>query len=270
MRVASGLDKFAVSVLVVCVGILVSGTKACQTDYEVGSQSKVPDPTATVAATATGDATPTVQPTGTADGTPTATPTVDATQTEAAELTAEATISGADIFNELSKIGNTADAPGRAPAGGMAAAAGLVKPENWLGEAFSKDQDGSWQDSDGDGFSDSLEEDEGTDPNSAGSAPGSVMVTRLAARVGSAEALSEEGLTEERESQDTDSDGVSDETEEQRGMNPRSSDSDRDGLTDNRELALGTNPLQIDSDDDGISDGREYEFGADPTIPEPR
>jgi hypothetical protein len=145
----------------------------------------------------------------------------------------------------------------------------VIQPENWLGESFSKEDDNSWQDSDGDGFSDGLEEDFGTDPNGAGSAPRSALVTRLAARVGP-DAVGDEAPRESGDVTDTDSDGVSDEIEEQRGMNPRSMDSDADGLPDNKELAFGSNPLQVDSDGDGISDGREFDFGADPTVAEPK
>jgi hypothetical protein len=270
MRLGTGLDRFATAVLVVCIGVVVSGTKACQTDYEVGRQSSVPAGTQTSAPTDGG----TAEPTGSVTVTPTASPTEEAngtadeedTTTPAATLTAEAASGGDDLFNELSKLGAPSDNSARIAAG---ASAGMVKPENWLGDAFAKDEDGSWRDSDGDGFSDALEEEMGSDPASAGSAPLAILVTRLTARVGP-EVLGEDALREGDAIVDTDMDGVSDETEEQRGTNPRAVDSDGDGLADNKELAIGSNPLQIDSDGDGISDGREFEFGADPTVPEPR
>jgi hypothetical protein len=275
MRLRSGLDRFATAVLVVSLGVVVSGTKACQTDYEIGAQAKAPNGTITPSSTSGEDGTAqptgsvTVTPTGTleGDGSETATPTAiaDVTGTEMAVVGEE------DLFNELSKLGGSAESSGKggAVAGAVAGVmAGVVKSENWLGDAFSKDEDGSWHDSDGDGFSDALEEQHGTDPNSASSAPRTALVTRLATRVGG-DALSDEPLSEPDAATDTDLDGVSDELEEKRGMNPRSVDSDNDGLSDNRELAFGSNPLQIDSDNDGIADGREYEFGADPTLPEP-
>lgn len=272
MRAGSGLDKFASVVLVLCVGIVVSGTKACQTDYEVGVQSKVPTETAT--------GTPTTAGTGEENGTATATPTGEVTATAAATATGAATATpdpsqpeeeasgGDDLFNELSKLDGDGSVAGKAPAAMAGRSGSVIQPENWLGEAFSQD-DSSWQDSDGDGFCDSLEEEFGTDPNGAGSAPLSILKTRLAARVGP-EAVGDEAPRESGDIADADNDGVSDETEEQRGMNPRSMDSDGDGLPDGKELQIGSNPLQIDSDGDGISDGREFDFGADPTIAEPK
>lgn len=271
MRLGTGLDRFASAVLVVCVGVVVSGTKACQTDYEVGVQATVPTGTQTGAPTDGGTAEPTgsvtVTPTASATGEASQTADEDGTTTPAATLTAEAAGGEGDLFNELSKLGAPSGNAAKAVAAG--ASAGMVKPENWLGDAFSKDEDGSWRDSDGDGFSDALEEEAGSDPTNAGSAPLSTVVTRLAARVGP-EVLGEDALREGDSIVDTDMDGVSDETEEQRGLNPRAVDSDGDGLADNKELAIGSNPLQADSDGDGISDGREFEFGADPTLPEPR
>jgi hypothetical protein len=268
MRLRSGLDRLATAVLLVSLGVVVSGTKACQTDYEFGTQAKVPTGTATSTPTSTDNgnlqptATPTITPTGGIAGTavPTATPTETA---DAEEATAED-----DLFNQLSKLGAAAERSA-AVGGAAGVSGGVVKPENWLGEAFSKDGDGSWQDSDGDGFSDSLEEQYETDSNSAGSAPRTALVTRLAARVGR-DALTDEASTDPDAVADADLDGVRDDIEEKRGMNPRSPDSDNDGLSDSRELAYGANPLQVDSDGDGVADGREVEFGADPTVPESR
>jgi hypothetical protein len=271
MRLRSGLDRFATAVLVVSLGVVVSGTKACQTDYELGAQSKVPTGTVTPTPTSADDGT--ARPTGTVTATPTSTSEGDETDPDAPTATPVATSTAAasngedDLFNELSKLGATTEGASK-PGGVAGTAGGVVKPENWLGEAFSKEENGSWQDSDGDGFSDELEEQHGTDPNGASSAPRSALVTRLATRVGS-DALTEESIPESDAAADADADGVSDDIEEKRGMNPRAVDSDNDGLSDNRELAFGSNPLQIDSDGDGISDGREYEFGADPTVPEP-
>jgi hypothetical protein len=273
MRFGTGLDRFASVVLVVCIGVVVSGTKACQTDYEVGGQARVPAGSST--STPSNGGTP--EPTGSVTVTPTVsattevsgTPTEETTTTAAATTTAESASGEEDLFNELSKLGGGVEGQARGGTGPAAVAGGMIKPENWLGDAFAKDEDGLWRDGDGDGFSDGLEEDLGSDPGNAGSAPLSAIVTRLVARVGP-EALGEESLREGESIIDADMDGVSDETEEQRGMNPRSVDSDGDGLADNKELAIGSNPLQVDSDADGVADGREFEFGADPTIPEPK
>ncbi len=271
MRLGSSLDRFATAVLVVCLGVVVSGTKACQTDYDFGTQAKVPNSTVTATTTSAGDGTAVT--TGTVSSTPTSTSIGDTSgtavpgATATATATAEAVNVEQDLFNELSKIGAATEAASKG-VGVAGTTGGVFKPENWLGDAFSKDDNDSWIDSDGDGFSDTLEEQHGTDLNSASSAPRSVLVTRLAARIG-VEVLPDESFPESDAVSDADLDGVSDQIEEKRGMNPGSADSDNDGLTDAKELSLGTNPMQIDSDEDGISDGLEYEFGADPKVPEP-
>lgn len=65
---------------------------------------------------------------------------------------------------------------------------------------------------------------------------------------------------------DTDSDGLSDVTEEGLGTSPTDPDSDDDGLTDGEEvLDVGTDPLDGDTDADGLGDGLEVEVaGTDP------
>lgn len=271
MRLSSSLDRFATAVLVVCLGVVVSGTKACQTDYEFGSQATVPTGTVTPTPSSAGDGTPVATGTGTAAATSTAegdaAETVAPGTTPAATSTVVAENLDDGLFKELSKL----DAGAESAAKGVGVAGisgGVVRPENWLGDAFSKDDDSSWVDSDGDGFSDALEEQHGTDPNGASSAPRAALVTRLATRLGG-EPITEESIPELDAAADADLDGVSDEIEEKRGMNPGSIDSDNDGLSDSRELLIGSNPLQIDSDGDGIADGREYDFGADPKVPEP-
>jgi hypothetical protein len=151
-----------------------------------------------------------------------------------------------------------------------------AKGENWLGEAFSKD-DGSWQDSDADGFSDTLEEQYETDPQKAGSVPQGAAESRLEERLRpqdielEAQRMAAELKGEDGEpNPDDDQDGVPNDLEKDRGMNSSAADSDQDGLRDDRELVLGTNPINPDSDGDGISDNREYLNGSDPAVPEPK
>ena len=68
---------------------------------------------------------------------------------------------------------------------------------------------------------------------------------------------------------DTDDDGVSDNTETGLGMDPNSEDSDSDGLGDFDEVYTyytdGANP---DSDGDGVNDGDEVALGVDPNNPD--
>lgn len=91
------------------------------------------------------------------------------------------------------------------------------------------------QDSDGDGLTDTQENDiHKTDPNN----------------------------------EDTDGDNLDDGQEVNiYGTNPLSSDTDGDGLTDGQEVqTYNTNPLSKDTDGDGMSDGEEVAEGRDPII----
>jgi hypothetical protein len=205
--------------------------------------------------------------TATVVATGSATITAAATETEDSEVA----VGDGDLFQELSALGAKTGG-----AAGVAAGAAGSKSENWLGEAFTKD-DGSWQDADADGFSDGLEKDRETDPQNAGSAPSELGATKLNDRISPQDVelevqrlAAESRDSGEEAAQDSDADGIPDDVEKQRGMNGTAADSDADGLRDDRELVLGTNPVRSDSDGDGISDNREYMLGLDPTIPEPK
>lgn len=72
--------------------------------------------------------------------------------------------------------------------------------------------------------------------------------------------------------QDTDGDGLDDETEIRLGLNPADpadglTDLDKDGLTFAEEWKAGTNPNKADTDGDGIDDLTEILRGTDPTNP---
>jgi hypothetical protein len=86
-------------------------------------------------------------------------------------------------------------------------------------------------DSDGDGLSNSEEEEFGSDPNLV----------------------------------DSDGDGLTDLEEFEAGTDPNSNDTDGDGIVDYEEMTLGTDPTKADSDGDGIDDAEELELGTDPT-----
>ncbi len=89
-------------------------------------------------------------------------------------------------------------------------------------------------DTDGDGLTDTDEDDLGTDPNDA----------------------------------DTDDDGLIDGDEVNiHATDPTDADSDDDGLTDSEEVnTFGTDPNDPDTDGDGLTDGEEVEFGTDPLV----
>jgi len=57
---------------------------------------------------------------------------------------------------------------------------------------------------------------------------------------------------------DSDGDGLSDAEETADGLHGGLRDSDRDGLDDPDELLVGTDPLNLDSDGDGLFDGEEH------------
>lgn len=65
---------------------------------------------------------------------------------------------------------------------------------------------------------------------------------------------------------DNDRDGISNEEEQELGLDPTSDDTDLDGLADSFEINVSkTDPLNPDTDGDGIPDGREYlVFETDP------
>jgi len=293
MREKTLLDRLSGGLLLVSLGVMVSGTKACQEDYDFASQTSVtPVPTATD--------TPTITPTET--GTARATQT---TRPEATEAENPVATSGAGdetgIFDELSALSNKSSETVKAAAGGVPSA-GVGSADsvssNWLGGAFSDDGIQNWEDSDGDGFSDNLEEQVGSDAYDAGSEPRGVAKTRLADRVAARDG-DMDGLSNDDESQrgtnpavadtdqdgktdgaevlsggdplvsgesyaDTDADGLSDEYERSKGLAIAAKDSDRDGLSDEREVVFSTHPLNPDTDGDGVSDGREVSQGSDP------
>lgn len=71
---------------------------------------------------------------------------------------------------------------------------------------------------------------------------------------------------------DSDGDGFGDGEEAQRGTDPRTADTDGDGVTDSEETAIGghqplspkTSPFDADTDDDGLTDGEELALGTNP------
>lgn len=288
MKFGSRLERFASVLLVMATGVLVSGTKACQEDYDFASQSNLPSatgtpvssatftPTITGTVTITGSITETPVGSVTPSGSSTATPTV--TPVESDDQETQGAAGGDDLFSELSALSegkSSAGAAGAQRAAARSDSAVRAHGENWLGTAFSKDQEGAWNDQDGDGYSDSLEEEVGTNPQDASSSP-KVASTKLEARIRPQEVEQEadrrgddsRAADGDEVAPDSDVDGIPDEVENQRGTNPNAIDSDGDGLRDDREIVLGTNPLRTDSDGDGISDAREYADGSDPTIPD--
>ena len=70
---------------------------------------------------------------------------------------------------------------------------------------------------------------------------------------------------EPKDDDDTDSDGLTNKEEQEKGTNPNKADSDNDGLIDKYEIETSkTDPLKYDTDGDGISDGDELVLELDP------
>lgn len=71
----------------------------------------------------------------------------------------------------------------------------------------------------------------------------------------------------DRDTRDTDGDGLVNAEEDRLGTDKNSPDSDGDGLGDGEEVHThGTDPLKQDTDGDGIDDKTELEDGTDPTV----
>jgi len=275
------------------VTVFLLGTKECQEDYELGSQTKV---VATGTPTATpdedGTATPTPTPTATGTVAPSAT-AIAATPTAApaVERAALRTDTGSFLqgLAELAKRDETnPEASGeRTPRGRQGSDEASANPyaavgaaQNWLGRAFLKDV----KDIDNDGFSDWLEESFGTSPNDSRSTP-PAPVTKIKSDTlresdgdGHLDAVEAAAGTDPRDRRskvgvgvagvDSDGDTVPDSIERRFGSDYKLFDSDRDGASDAHELAIGSDPLNRDSDGDGILDGKEIELGSDPVLAE--
>jgi hypothetical protein len=301
------LEKVAGAIALVSVAVAVTGTKGCQENYEVGAQTSITkSPSTTQTAVVTGTVTATV--TGTVavaptSSTPAATPTEDVSAADGAD---SSTGSDPGLLQELSVLGDKGadDGLDGATAKGSANSQGTG---NWLGKGFdgsTQQGDASqWEDTDGDGFSNSREESSGSDSSDANSVPADVEKGQLESRVRQLDSDMDGLLTEDEMKRgtnpnlsdsdgdgrtdgaevvsgsdpldaaalyvDADSDGLSNSFEEGKGFNPNSNDSDSDGLRDDIELVVGSNPLKIDSDGDGISDGREYDLNSDPLLGQP-
>ena len=293
MGKSSRLRRFTVGLWLVSAGLLLSGTKACQEDYDLGSRTSVrntPTPTPTEdegdEPTATPTATPTQTPTPAGSVPPTLTPSAGIAFLGA--LSAMARSFNGDADEDTSPGVRGDGASNKTGVGG-----------NWLGRSYLKGDRPQLDDSDNDGYSDELERASGTDPQDEYSQPrpgASVLSNRFrgldddydglsngeeaalgtdpsradsdgdGARDGAEFASESDPLDSGVLPIDRDRDGLSDQYEIEIGTDPSSADSDKDKLSDSVEIAIDTNPLAPDSDGDGVFDGREYQSGSDPLV----
>ncbi len=71
----------------------------------------------------------------------------------------------------------------------------------------------------------------------------------------------------DKDTRDTDNDGLMNAEELREGTDPEKPDTDGDGLSDGDEVKVhGTNPLLPDTDGDGVDDQTELDNGTDPTV----
>lgn len=283
MKKDSTLNRFAGGMVLVFAGLSLSGVNYCQENYSIGSQTEIAE-TATPTPVDDGDLV-----TNTATASPSATPTAAATATSTPEATA--TIAALNLRARIFKsLADKQQLPG-----GSAGSA-VSDQWNWLGQIA---EDDIFEDTDGDAYSDSLEESLGSAVDDAKSVP-PLAASRLSNRMrgsdddmdgllnldeveaGTSSAVSDtdgdgvfdgaevlsgsDPLRSDNRPLDTDGDGLSDDLERYLGTTPASADSDSDGLRDDLEIALGTNPLRMDSDGDGVADGREFALGSDPLM----
>jgi Ca2+-binding RTX toxin-like protein len=132
-----------------------------------------------------------------------------------------------------------------------------------------------YEDSDGDGLSDAVEEGGvatsfgtwiTTDKNLADSdGDGLTDAEELGARRFTSYGSSYQGTSDPKKF-DTDGDGIGDGQEADLGTNPRLPDSDMDGLKDLVEVSEGFDPLSTDAESDMRFDDREYNEGTDPFV----
>jgi len=299
------LKRLSMSVLFVSAGILLSGTKACQEDYDLGSRTQAqPTSTPTPTETPEGEETETPSPTPTVIGTVTigtSTPTPEAGAAFLGALSGIGVVESENYYG-LKQAGGAAD--GGSDGDGGAAGERARIGENWLGRSFLGEESdaaiaATVEDTDDDGYTDALEEASSTDRGDQYSQPrpgASVLMNRFrgvdddydglsnddeaslgsdpfkpdtdgdGARDGAEYASKSDLLNPAAMPDDSDGDGLSDEYEALVGTNPASADTDSDRLPDGVEIAINTQPRVADTDGDGALDGREYQSGADPTI----
>jgi len=123
------------------------------------------------------------------------------------------------------------------------------------------DCDPTNKDTDGDGYLDGKEVEKGYNPKGKGKLDEILKVELIELTP------KEEGA--EGEVTDTDEDGMSDDWEDQYGLNPNDptdakGDIDGDGLTNLNEYTYGTDPTNKDTDGDGFLDGEEVSAGYNP------
>ena len=179
------MKRFFIIFLLFFCYISLTATKACQEDYVIFKSSPTATPTPEE-----GDDTPTPTPTGTITITVTVTTTTTTTPTPTPTWDDD-DIDDEDDFDDIDDLDEESSASGIRVNELLNDLASLSndEPTNWLGEAFTDENSGREEevikffiDSDNDGYSDDIELENETDPNSNASFP-YIAKTRLFDRV---------------------------------------------------------------------------------------
>lgn len=297
--------RICISGLLLFSIIVLSGTKACREDYDLGSQTTLvgtPTATPTVSATETEGgiktftSTPTATATSSGNPSPTAvfTPTPTPTPSATSATVASSGLSVRSMLGEVNSGETQRDVKARM---NDVSSGAIQKDRNWLGRAYIDDGEASdsWVDSDDDGFSDELEArlaQEGLElilPESRlvdrvevydqdldgfedkreleqGLSPNSSDTDADGFLDGLEVLAGSSPLDRSSRPKDVDNDGAPDVLEESLGMSLTSEDSDGDRLPDRVEIVLSSDGIAADTDGDGISDGKEVDLGSDPLI----
>jgi len=278
--------SFWYGIAICSIGVVVSGTRACQENYVVGGQTKgfnptpsnsetpteTPTPSASASTTASPSPSPTASetPTGSPTATPTEEPSTDAFREVVKNLKGESPAKIGEKGTNDDRFDSSSDGLNGLSGSGMPGSAGEA---NWLGEGFVARVG---PDSDGDGFTDETETELGSDPQSSGRSPASSCASLLQDRL--------KGI-------DDDGDGLAQGDEMRYGTSPAEADSDGDGCADGAEVWSESSPvdpkslpnsrggfclsdelkvvrgLPVDRDDadaDGVVDWLEFALGTDP------
>lgn len=135
-----------------------------------------------------------------------------------------------------------------------------------LEELLSEEQ----QDTDGDGLSDALEEEIGTNPNLVDTDNDGLSDYDEYVTIGSTYTVPTKADTDEDGvldgDEDIDEDGLTNKEEIALGTNPCNADTCGDGMSDYEKVQAGLNPLTMDSDLDGASDIFELQIGSNPLV----
>jgi hypothetical protein len=270
--------------IVICAAscaLATMGTKACQEDYDLGSQTTISTPTegSTVSPTASPTVSPTLRdPTVIVSVTAVVSPSITVSVTVSPSVFVSVNPSVTGSPNIKPSVSTKTPVPDKVT---TSASSMLVAPlnnvnndgggGNWLGRAFSdygkngKDNQGhddddddddddqsivpkslAWVDSDGDGFSDDFELEHGSAVYGAGSTPQLVEDSDRWSYLG----------------EDGDGDGCPDALRSIIGESVSTADSDGDCLPDIFEMQQGLVAEASDSDSDSVPDGIEVLAGS--------